>query len=83
MPTMVLFQGEQCWIIDVREIQLFEGIEGLDLLDVLFELRPVEEAYVKGKFRRILVPKGAFTPLVGFIDFESSEWSQGVSNGQR
>jgi len=82
VTQIVMFRGEQCWINSTYYITSMLEENPQNLPDVLFELVPIESANVMGWHRKKLVPMGRFWFLPSSIDFSTSEWSIGVSNGK-
>jgi len=82
MTQIVMFRGEQCWIGSIYSITSTLEENSENLPHVLFELISVESASVGGRHRQNLAPMGRFLFLPSSIDFETSEWSIGVSNAK-
>jgi len=81
MPTMVVFNGQICWLNRGYSVEILETETSSGVSQFVFELVAVESASVKGRYRGAYVKVGSFAFLPSSIQFEDSEWSQGVSNG--
>jgi hypothetical protein len=81
MIKMVMFQGEVYYIHGLMEIEVFKTEETEEKTQVLFDLHPVEPAKAFNFQKCFAVPIGAFFFLPSSMDFSTSEWFIGVSNG--
>ena len=82
MITSVFFRGEMCWVENVYIVQSFTDETQNANDEILFELVAVESASVGGRYRSAVAKLSAFAFLPSSMDFSTSEWSTGVSNGQ-
>lgn len=82
MTTMVMFRGQQYWIVSIIQVGLFGDEKTANMFDKQFVLRAVEETYVKGNFRVVSVGIRDLLTLPSTLDWQQSEWAIGVRNGQ-
>jgi len=80
MATMVIFNGQVCWLNTGYSVQVLSGDETDPGYGLVFELVAVESASVRGRYKGAFVKTDSFLFLPSSIQFEDSEWSQGVSN---
>jgi len=82
MEIIVLFNRELWWLVGGYSVDDFSGERVDKNTSILYELEAIETAAINGKSRNALVSRQHFSFLPSGIDFSTSEWSIGVSNGK-